>query len=269
MKNVLGSNLTVTLFGESHGDAIGVVIDGMSPGVTVDREYIDDRLSHRRPALGTDTPRVEPDNYQIVSGVFNDKTTGTPIAIVIPNENTKSKDYNYGQARPAHADYTAFVKYHGNEDYRGGGHFSVRMKLQMYLLHLIHLIMLNLLQSHRLMKSGSTTILQVLMMRLASMNMLESLRLKISLSMIYLVILSKDYIEEQLKKFEKIYGVDDYQPSVVAFSIGSDDYYFMVDCMKYGNKWYLCPSNAMLASIYGIAINNGGMTYQEDIDTVY
>lgn len=127
MKNVLGSNLTVTLFGESHGDAIGVVIDGMSPGVTVNREYIDDRLSHRRPALGTDTPRVEPDNYQIVSGVFNDKTTGTPIAIVIPNENTKSKDYNYGQARPAHADYTAFVKYHGNEDYRGGGHFSGRI----------------------------------------------------------------------------------------------------------------------------------------------
>lgn len=81
--------------------------------------------------------------------------------------------------------------------------------------------------------------------------------------------LSKDYIEEQLEKFEKIYGVDDYQPSVVAFSIGSDDYYFMADCMKYGNKWYLCPSNAMLASIYGIAINNGGMTYQEDIDTVY
>ncbi|MBR2296108.1 MAG: chorismate synthase, partial [Clostridia bacterium] len=75
----------------------------------------------------TDTPRVENDNFKILSGVFNGKSTGTPISIIIPNENTQSKAYNYGVARPSHADYSAFCKYHGFEDYRGGGHFSGRI----------------------------------------------------------------------------------------------------------------------------------------------
>ena len=127
MKNTFGQSVSVTLFGESHGEAVGAVIDGLAPGIDVDIEFIKLQLNKRRPSGKTDTPRVENDNFQILSGVFNGKTTGTPIAIVIPNENTKSKDYNYGLARPSHADYTAYAKYHGYEDFRGGGHFSGRV----------------------------------------------------------------------------------------------------------------------------------------------
>ena len=127
MKNTLGNNLSVTLFGESHGRMIGAVIDGITPGVNVDEEKIAAYLSRRRPQGATDTPRQEKDPFEIVSGVFNGKTCGTPVAIIIPNGDTRSKDYNYGMARPSHADYTAFCKYHGYEDYRGGGHFSGRI----------------------------------------------------------------------------------------------------------------------------------------------
>lgn len=129
MKNTFGQSVSVTVFGESHGQAIGAVIDGLAPGIDVDNDFISYQLSKRRPQGKTDTPRVEMDNYQILSGVFEGKTTGTPICIVIPNENTKSKDYDKtrGVARPSHADYTAYCKYHGYEDYRGGGHFSGRI----------------------------------------------------------------------------------------------------------------------------------------------
>ncbi len=127
MKNTFGQSVCTTVFGESHGEAVGIVIDGLAPGIDVDLEFIKAQLSKRRPSGKTDTPRVENDNFQILSGVFNGKTTGTPITIVIPNENTKSGDYSYGVARPSHADYTAHMKYHGYEDYRGGGHFSGRV----------------------------------------------------------------------------------------------------------------------------------------------
>ncbi len=127
MKNTFGQSVSVTLFGESHGAAIGAVLDGLAPGIPVDTDYIRGQLQKRRPNGKTDTPRVETDEFQILSGVFNGKTTGTPIAIVIPNENTKSSDYNYGVARPSHADYAGYMKYHGYEDYRGGGHFSGRV----------------------------------------------------------------------------------------------------------------------------------------------
>ena len=127
MKNTFGQSVAITLFGESHGAAVGAVIDGLAPGIEVDTEFIKSQLARRRPSGKTDTPRVENDNFQILSGVFNGKTTGTPITIVIPNENTKSGDYSYGVARPSHADYTAYMKYHGSEAYRGGGHFSGRV----------------------------------------------------------------------------------------------------------------------------------------------
>lgn len=127
MKNTFGNSLSVTLFGESHGEAIGAVIDGISPGICIDEEFIKKQLSRRRPSSPLDTARREPDNYRIVSGVFNGKTTGTPICIIIPNENTRSSDYTYGPARPSHADYAAYCKYHGFEDFRGGGHFSGRL----------------------------------------------------------------------------------------------------------------------------------------------
>ena len=129
MKNTFGNSLSVTLFGESHGEMIGAVIDGITPGISVDEAYIAHRLTLRRPAGKISTARAESDPFRIVSGIFEGKTTGTPLTILIPNENTNSKDYAATRplARPGHADYTAFCKYHGYEDYRGGGHFSGRI----------------------------------------------------------------------------------------------------------------------------------------------
>ena len=127
MKNTFGQSVCLTIFGESHGEAVGCVLDGLAPGIKVDESFIARQLSRRRPSSAMDTPRQEKDEFRIISGVFNGKTTGTPLCIVIPNENTRSGDYDYGQARPSHADYAAYRKYHGCEDYRGGGHFSGRL----------------------------------------------------------------------------------------------------------------------------------------------
>lgn len=129
MKNVFGNNVSITVFGESHGPAIGVVIDGLAPGLTVDTDYINKLLTLRRPSGAISTPRREADEFVIESGVFEGKTTGTPLCILIPNEDTRSKDYSATRnlLRPSHADYTADCKYHGYQDYRGGGHFSGRI----------------------------------------------------------------------------------------------------------------------------------------------
>ena len=110
MKNTFGSSVSVTLFGESHGAAIGAIIDGIAPGIKIDEDFIRSQLSLRRPVGLISTPRVEPDEFVIESGVFEGKTTGTPICILIPNVNTKSKDYSEirSKARPGHADYTAY-----------------------------------------------------------------------------------------------------------------------------------------------------------------
>ena len=129
MKNTFGNSVATTIYGESHGEAIGVVIDGLAPGIPVDRDFIDAQLTLRRPSGKISTARQEQDEYRLVSGVFEGKTTGTPLCIVIPNTQTRSKDYSATRAlaRPGHADYTAYCKYHGFEDYRGGGHFSGRI----------------------------------------------------------------------------------------------------------------------------------------------
>ena len=129
MKNTFGNSLTVTLFGESHSAATGVVLDGLTPGLDVDTDCIKRLLTLRRPAGDISTERREADEFTIVSGVFNGKTTGTPLTILIPNTDTRSKDYSATRtlARPSHADFTASCKYHGFEDYRGGGHFSGRL----------------------------------------------------------------------------------------------------------------------------------------------
>ena len=129
MKNTYGNSVSITLFGESHGPAIGAVLDGLAAGIPVDESFIAEQLRKRRPSGKISTSRVEEDKFEILSGVFNGKTTGTPIAIVIPNENVKSGDYSdiSRLARPGHADYTAHLKYPGFEDFRGGGHFSGRI----------------------------------------------------------------------------------------------------------------------------------------------
>ena len=129
MKNTFGNSVAVTLFGESHGEYIGAVVDGLAPGIEVDTAYISHMLDLRRPSGKISTPRQERDAFQIVSGVMGGKTTGTPLTILIPNENVKSGDYAQMRttARPSHADYTAQCKYHGYQDARGGGHFSGRI----------------------------------------------------------------------------------------------------------------------------------------------
>ncbi len=129
MKNTFGNHLTVTLFGESHGPAIGAVLDGLAPGIAVDEATICRMLSLRKPHGAISTTRIEADTVEFLSGVVNGVTTGTPLTFIIRNENTKSDDYAAIQTvmRPAHADYPARCKYHGFEDTRGGGHFSGRI----------------------------------------------------------------------------------------------------------------------------------------------
>lgn len=129
MKNSFGQNMQITLFGESHGPYIGAVLDGLAPGIVVDEGFIASQLTLRRPAGKISTARVEADEFIIASGVFNGKTTGTPLCILIPNTAQHSTDYENAPriARPGHADYTAQCKYHGCEDFRGGGHFSGRI----------------------------------------------------------------------------------------------------------------------------------------------
>ncbi|MCR4911043.1 MAG: chorismate synthase [Bacilli bacterium] len=127
MKNSIGETVIFTLFGESHQEYIGGVLDGLTPGIKVDEEFIKTQLAKRRPSSAMDTARVEEDDFQIISGVFNGYTTGSPIAVIIRNNNTHSGDYNKDLVRPSHADYVANVRYNGYQDYRGGGHFSGRI----------------------------------------------------------------------------------------------------------------------------------------------
>ncbi len=127
MKNSFGQNLTVTLFGESHGPYIGAVLDGLAPGIVIDEDYIRYQLSLRRPFGKISTGRVEEDAFEIVSGMYQGRTTGTPLCILIPNRAQNSGDYGERVIRPGHADYTGYCKYHGFEDHRGGGHFSGRI----------------------------------------------------------------------------------------------------------------------------------------------
>lgn len=129
MRNSIGNNVVITLFGESHGPEIGVVIDGLQPGIEVNENSIALQLERRRPVDECDTQRHECDKFRIVSGVSNGFTTGAPICIMIPNEDVQSADYEntINLARPGHCDYAAHVKYQGFEERRGGGHFSGRL----------------------------------------------------------------------------------------------------------------------------------------------
>lgn len=129
MKNSIGNSVILTIFGESHGKSIGAILDGMAPGVAVDESFIASQMNKRKGQNNLSTARREGDEVKIASGVFEGKTTGTPIAFIIDNADQHSKDYSKTKdlARPGHADYTAQCKYHGFQDYRGGGHFSGRI----------------------------------------------------------------------------------------------------------------------------------------------
>ncbi len=128
MKNTFGTSVSLTLFGESHGKEIGCVLDGLAPGIPVSEESISKALLLRRPQGKISTARQEEDPFRIVSGVYEGKTTGTPLCILIPNKDKRSSDYEKETAlRPGHADFSAFLKYHGFQDPNGGGHFSGRI----------------------------------------------------------------------------------------------------------------------------------------------
>ncbi|MBX2953108.1 MAG: chorismate synthase [Leadbetterella sp.] len=128
MSSTYGKIFKISTFGESHGKAIGVVIDGCPAGVDFDEEEIQYELDRRKPGQSRiTTQRKESDSFQVLSGVFEGKTTGTPVALVIFNEDQRSKDYGHiaDKFRPSHADYTYTEKY-GIRDYRGGGRSSAR-----------------------------------------------------------------------------------------------------------------------------------------------
>lgn len=128
MSSTYGKVFKISTFGESHGKGIGVVIDGCPSGVDFNHDFIQNELDRRKPGQSKiTTQRKEADSFEVLSGVFEGKTTGTPIAIVIFNEDQRSKDYGHiaDRFRPSHADFTYSTKY-GVRDYRGGGRSSAR-----------------------------------------------------------------------------------------------------------------------------------------------
>ena len=129
--NTFGTIFRVSIFGESHGEEIGVVIDGVEPGIELSINDFAEDISRRRSGAKGTTPRIEADEPRILSGVYEGCTTGAPLTIVFTNTNTRSEDYARLKdiPRPGHADFTANVKYGGFQDPRGGGHFSGRLTL--------------------------------------------------------------------------------------------------------------------------------------------
>lgn len=130
MSGTWGNNIKLSIFGESHGKAIGIVIDGLPGGISLDFEAINKEMQRRAPGKNKiSTPRKEKDEFDILSGYFNNKTTGTPLSALIYNTNQRSRDYEKTKSimRPGHADFTGYIKYEGFNDYRGGGHFSGRI----------------------------------------------------------------------------------------------------------------------------------------------
>lgn len=129
MSDTFGHGITLTVFGESHGPAVGAAVTGLAPGVPVDTDFMRAQMELRRAKGKISTARTEADAVRIVSGVSRGVATGTALTLLIENTNTRSADYAKaaGLLRPGHADYTAFLKYGGYQDARGGGHFSGRL----------------------------------------------------------------------------------------------------------------------------------------------
>ena len=151
--NTFGTRLKFTSFGESHGKAVGCVIDGLPAGVPIDTAFLQAELDKRKGGSRFATPRKESDTAEILSGVFEGLSTGTPLAIVIYNENQRSKDYESIKDlfRPAHADFTYFAKY-GVRDYRGGGRASARESVARVAAGAISQMLLN--EFHIVVESG-------------------------------------------------------------------------------------------------------------------
>ena len=130
MSGIFGMNIKMSIYGESHGKAVGVVLDGLPPGIALDEEAIAREMARRAPGQSAlTTARKEKDAVEIQSGFFNGYTTGTPLCARIANSDQHSKDYSIlkDKMRPGHGDYAGYVHYQGYNDYRGGGHFSARL----------------------------------------------------------------------------------------------------------------------------------------------
>jgi chorismate synthase len=129
MRSTYGTNFQLTVFGESHGPAVGFVLDGLPAGIRLDLDNIRRELDKRRPVGRISTQRREDDAFTFLSGYYKERTTGTPLTFVIENKGQHSNDYEAMQylPRPSHADYAAYAKYGGYQDPRGGGHFSGRI----------------------------------------------------------------------------------------------------------------------------------------------
>lgn len=129
MSDTYGKSVTLTIFGESHGPAVGATVTGLAPGVPVDMEFMRGQMEKRRAKGKISTSRTEADAVRVLSGVYRGAATGTALTLVIENTNTRSGDYTKTEEllRPGHADYTAHMKYGGHQDARGGGHFSGRL----------------------------------------------------------------------------------------------------------------------------------------------
>jgi len=132
--STFGQMIKISLFGESHGEMIGITIHHLPAGLNLPIKKMANLLKQRRGNSDLSTPRREPDPFEIISGYFKGYTTGAPLTIVIPNKDTRSKDYTPAILRPSHADYTAWEKYQGHQDYRGGGHFSGRLTAMIVIL---------------------------------------------------------------------------------------------------------------------------------------
>lgn len=130
MSSTYGDKIKISVFGESHGNGMGVVIDGLPAGVKIDMDRVLVQMARRAPGKDkTATPRLEKDFPNVLSGMLDDTLTGAPLCAVIENTNTRSGDYNnlLSCPRPGHSDYAAYVKYNGANDIKGGGHFSGRI----------------------------------------------------------------------------------------------------------------------------------------------
>jgi chorismate synthase len=129
--NTFGNNFRISIYGESHGPAIGIIIDGVPPGIPLSADDFANDLERRKPGAKGTTTRIESDEPILCSGVFNGYTTAAPLHIQFANQNTRSEDYNQIRdiPRPGHADFVVRKKYQGFNDYRGGGHFSGRLTL--------------------------------------------------------------------------------------------------------------------------------------------
>lgn len=158
--NSFGRIFRVSLFGESHGRAIGVVVDGVRPGLPLSTDDFADDIRRRGPGLPGTTPRTENDLPEMVSGWLNGYTTGAPLAIIFRNTNVRSDDYERIKdlPRPGHADFVAYKKFSGYNDYRGGGHFSGRITLALVAAGVIAKKMIDPVEVHaKLVTVGGST----------------------------------------------------------------------------------------------------------------